>query len=70
MAGQISINFEGLSPEAASQLANGMASAVKAKIEAIGAQVTNLQGEDAARFERLMSSERFADGNCGNGCAG
>lgn len=70
MAGQTINNFDGLSAEAASALANGMVEAVKARIEAIAGQARNLSPEDGARFERLMTNAPRADGNCGNGCAG
>lgn len=70
MAGQTINNFDGLSAEAAAALAGGMVDAVKARIEAIAGQANNLSGENAARFERLMTNAPRADGNCGNGCAG
>jgi hypothetical protein len=69
MAGQIIINFDGLTAEAAAKLAQGQVDAVKAKIESYGALATKLSSEDALKLERLIGTAR-ADGNCGNGCAG
>ena len=70
MAGQTIINFDGLSPEAASAFATGMVDAVKTRIDAIASHAANLSGDSAASFERMLTTLRAADGNCGNGCAG
>jgi len=69
MAGQIIVNFDGLTGDAAQKLAQGMVDSVKTKIEALAALAGKLSAEDAAKFERLIGGMR-ADGNCGNGCAG
>jgi hypothetical protein len=69
MAGQVIVNFDGLSAEAADKLAKGMVEAVKVKIESMGALVGKMSTEDSLKFERLIGGMR-ADGNCGNGCAG
>jgi len=69
MAGQVIVNFDGLTAEAADKLAKGMVDAVKAKIDGLAALAGKLSTEDSLKFERLIGGMR-ADGNCGNGCAG
>ena len=72
MAGQMMINFEGLTPETAEKLAQGMVEAARIKIGAAVEAATKLRGipaEDTAKLEGLLGGRLAADGNCGNGCA-
>ncbi|MDQ6958953.1 MAG: hypothetical protein Q9M24_07590 [Mariprofundaceae bacterium] len=73
MSGQTIVNFDGLSADAARELADGMAKASRARIEAIASVFPNMEKltlEDVNKAERLFGISRMADGNCGNGCAG
>jgi len=73
MPGQTIVNFEGLSADAAKELADGMAKASRARIESIAKvfpDIGKLSLDDVNKAERLFGIGRLADGNCGNGCAG
>jgi len=71
MTVQTTINFDGLSPEAAEKLAKGFVDATRAKIDALSrnaSSVANMSLEDIQKADRLFGVSNAGNGGCVIGC--
>jgi len=71
--GKVTINFDGLTPQAADKLAAGLAKSAGASAREVFSNLKTIRGmklQEVENLARIMGVVPVADGNCGNGCAG